>query len=323
MNRSENAWIDELREANCSMLVLIRNRTENTLFRTNFTLPSGMWRQWPAEAIEPGEETLFGCESYGIFTGTNGMVEYQAAQGHIPFVFSWEVPFLGENSTNYKCGPTFRIGKEDQLSTKAATVVFSIHDPFEGDYRVSAESTELVKKSPVVYETWKLELQKASRSILSSLTNSTKYTLVLKQSLVHNGIWRFPPPKEILPSSEHDFGAESHGVTGTSGEVLYEIVNKSEPDKVYGDIIFSWTVPLVGKNTFSSNFFSVVPQVDSEHAVVSLLLTSDETFLLEISDGGTTTSTASTNSTQPEQREFLFRKSTYQFEQDDNDEAFI
>jgi len=229
-----------------------------------------------------------------------GSVEYKLGEGSIPFVFSWNVPFLGDNASQYSCGPQYRIGKEESIQSKCSSVMFSIHDPFEGDYRDTSEKNKTagVLEAPIVYDTWKLELQRANRSLLASLTNSTKYTLIRHNDNLVNGIWRCPPPQEIGPGSEADFGAESHGLTGTSGDLSFKIVDKSDPNKTFGDINFVWSVPLIGKNSFSSNVFSVVPQVDGSHAVVSLLLTSDETFLLEIDGGsGLITSTAVNNYT--------------------------
>jgi hypothetical protein len=53
-------WISELRQANCSCLIIINNKTSDILFRTDFLLSSGMWRHWPEEMIKPMDQILFG-----------------------------------------------------------------------------------------------------------------------------------------------------------------------------------------------------------------------------------------------------------------------
>jgi len=230
---------------------------------------------------------MFGSESYGLLTGTSGSVEYQMSEGQEPFVFTWDIPFFGENTIGHACGPAYRIGKEEQLASKSVTAVYSIHDPSAGDYRNNDTQIELVTKAPIIYESWKLELQKAARSILVTINNSTPYTLVLVKTNVRHGIWRLPPPLEVPPSTDFDFGAESHGITGTAGEVAYQMVNKSQPNRTFEETInFVWSVPIIGSNAFSSNMFAVAPQVDGEHSVVALHLTSDETFMLEVSETG-------------------------------------
>jgi hypothetical protein len=53
-------WIATLREANCSCLIIIKNKTSDILFRTDFVLESGMWRHFPDEMIKPMDQIVFG-----------------------------------------------------------------------------------------------------------------------------------------------------------------------------------------------------------------------------------------------------------------------
>lgn len=53
-------WISELRQAVCSCLIIINNKTSDILFRTDFVLSSGMWRCWPDEQIKPMGQIVFG-----------------------------------------------------------------------------------------------------------------------------------------------------------------------------------------------------------------------------------------------------------------------
>jgi len=144
-------------------------------------------------------------------------------------------------------------------------------------------------------------------------------------------MWRCPPPQEILPNSDYDFGCESNGIGGTEGEISFKILKKSEPNRSYGEVTFTWAVPLIGSNSFNSNLFSIVPQSDFMHAVVSVLLTNDETFLLEVDGGsGFVTSSSAVGDTESQEistygdsTSLRFKSSSYQFATEGGQEGFI
>jgi len=259
--------------------VKVKNRTSDILFRTNFGLDSGMWRHFPEETINPGSEVIFGSESYGLCTGTGGFVEYSIAGHKEPFRLSWEVPFFGSGSSSVSEHQNYRIGREEWLSRKNGTVEFSIHDPYEGDYRNNEKEVRLVSAAPVIFETWKVQMQKAQRSVLFNINNTTDFILRLNSAETHNGIWSLEPVKEILPQTEADFGAESQGLLGTAGVFSYTIIDRKR--EVGPTIInFSWKIGLFGDPTYDSNIFAIVPQQQGNHCVVALFFSSDETFML-------------------------------------------
>jgi len=280
----ENAtWVAQMREASCSAVVIIKNRTGDTLFRTDFRLPSGMWRRFPPEMIEPGSHGCFGSESVGFFTGTSGTVTYQMSLDQEPFIFGWDIPFLGSPSAISQSGKNYRIGKEDQLNSKPVTIEYSVHDPYEGDYRNNKSDAKLVTVAPIVYESWKLELKNASLSMLVTLSNTSDFKISLKSEDISHGIWRFKPPELILPGDVFDFGAESYGIMGTKGQIVYSILSKEEL-KDYTDIIFWWDLGMFSKPIFGSNVFSVEVRVEGYHNEIVLHFSSDELFVLDVKD---------------------------------------
>lgn len=85
------------------------------------------------------------------------------------------------------------------------------------------------KQAPLVYETWKYLLKQALQGkntlrnselsgILLTISNSSEFTLRLQSSETTHGVWSLAPPEVILPGAQVDFGAESHGITGTAGK---------------------------------------------------------------------------------------------------------
>lgn len=60
------------------------------------------------------------------------------------FRLEWDTPFWGEPSSKATFPDNFRVGKEELYQFKNATVEFSVHDPYEGDYRYSEKEVQLV-----------------------------------------------------------------------------------------------------------------------------------------------------------------------------------
>eukprot|EP01126_Amoeba_proteus_P007879 TRINITY_DN12873_c0_g1_i1.p1 TRINITY_DN12873_c0_g1~~TRINITY_DN12873_c0_g1_i1.p1 ORF type:complete len:380 (-),score=81.39 TRINITY_DN12873_c0_g1_i1:257-1396(-) len=311
---AEMAWIEKLRDANCSCLIRIKNTTNNILFRTDFVLESGMWRKFPQETISPGKHIVFGSESYGFCTGTGGYVAFSMAGVSQPFKMSWSVPFFGSPSTTVSSPESFRIGRNEFLHSTASTVEFSIHDPYEGDYRHSEKHVPLVVEVPKVYETWKYLLKKATQGILITITNTTTHTLILVNCETESGVWSLSPPTTVTPGMTCDFGAQSHGISGSEGWFLYKIqlekkVNEriklsdeeEEEEHVFGEsqkneepeisgenepkeyfITFRWQIPIFGSPHYSSNLFTVVPKLIGDQSEVEVRFTCDELFAIQV-----------------------------------------
>jgi hypothetical protein len=75
-------FFSSLKNANRGALIKVKNSTKDILHRTDFILPSGMWRKFPPAILEPREEFItFGTESFGLCTVTEGTVLYQRAKG--------------------------------------------------------------------------------------------------------------------------------------------------------------------------------------------------------------------------------------------------
>jgi len=195
-----------------------------------------------------------------------------------------------------KLEKNYRIGKDIQDNNKAVTIEFSVHDPFEGDYRHNKSEAQIITMAPVIYESWKIELKNASRSLLVTLSNTTDFGLILKSEVLEHGIWRCSPPKEIRTRVPYDFGTESHGLFGTKGTLVYSITDADE-DKDYPDIYFTWDVPLLANPIFHSNIFSVEPRVIGVHNEIVLHFSSDELFILEVKEGNENATKRSTDTT--------------------------
>jgi hypothetical protein len=61
-----------------------------------------------------------------------------------PFKLQWDVPFWGEPSSDATYPDKYRVGKEEIFQFKDATIEFSVHDPYEGDYRYGDKDVKLV-----------------------------------------------------------------------------------------------------------------------------------------------------------------------------------
>eukprot|EP01130_Rhizamoeba_saxonica_P014544 TRINITY_DN636_c0_g3_i1.p1 TRINITY_DN636_c0_g3~~TRINITY_DN636_c0_g3_i1.p1 ORF type:complete len:201 (-),score=41.28 TRINITY_DN636_c0_g3_i1:25-627(-) len=190
-----------------------------------------------------------------------------------PFTVSWSIPFIGKPSIKTDCPDRFIIGTEKYLN-KSNELVLSIHSPFDSDL---GNGLDFVVEVPVIYETWKLDLKKAMRSIQMRISNISDDILVLKSSIITHGIWRQEPAAEVGPNIPNDFGAESHGLYGSSGEISYYV--KGKEDLV---AYFRWNVPMFGKHEIETNAFSVETTVEGDHTEVILHFSTDELFTLQI-----------------------------------------
>lgn len=252
-----------------------------------------MWRKFPPETILPGSEVLFGSESFGFCTGTSGFTSYTMAGVAQPFLLAWDVPFWGSASSETTFPDNYRVGKEELLDSKSGTVEFSVHDPYEGDYRYGEKEIQLVVEVPLVYETWKVCLKEALQGIILTLSNTSEYTLTLVSCETTHGVWSLAPPSLVLPGTEHDFGAESHGLTGSSGQIIYYISPNKEVEPEREETAegsertdglqasFAWDIPVIGSPEYAATYFSVVPTLVGTQCEVKLKLGPEETFKLD------------------------------------------
>ncbi|KAK5575139.1 hypothetical protein RB653_010395 [Dictyostelium firmibasis] len=75
---------------------------------------------------------------------------------------------------------------------------------------------------------WKVELRKATRSSLISITNETDFQLQRISCKLQQGMLRLIPPEIIPPKSSIEFGSESNAfMTGTKGSVIYIVLPPS------------------------------------------------------------------------------------------------
>jgi len=145
----------------------------------------------------------------------------------------------------------------------------------QDDYRNNKSGNSIIQP-PIIYESWKLQLKQASRSIQIRLSNVTDRTLVLKSSALTSGIWRLDPPNEIPPSNEVDFGSEANGIYSSTGKITFTL---KDEEQINMPITFSWNVGLFGTPEYNSNVFSIEPVVIGNHMEVILHFSSDELFI--------------------------------------------
>jgi len=221
-------WNEELnhylKKANCAALVRLKNSTQDILHRTDFILPSGMWRKFPPQSLEPDLLHHFGTESFGVCTGTEGTVLYQRAKGEKAIQLEWSVPFLGVPQSNADCGENYIIRKEI-TGSKPVIFDFQICEPNNSNNQRPASG---ILEAPIIYETWKMELKSANKSVLVTVSNITDYKLFLVSSYLSSGIWRSPVPEEVPPQTNAEFGVESHGYLTIKGHVTYELITKKK-----------------------------------------------------------------------------------------------
>ena len=88
-----------------SVIVDFVNQTSKTLSRQDFGLSIGIWsngpngQMVPPEQIPPNGNALFGSESDGFATGTQGFANYEIGGDSTQIVsLQWDNPFKGDNS---------------------------------------------------------------------------------------------------------------------------------------------------------------------------------------------------------------------------------
>ena len=87
---------------------------------------------------------LIETESFGFCTGTEGYVVFTMPGVTEAFKLEWDVPFWGEPSSATSFPDRYRVGKEEIVQFKQMTLEFSVHDPYDGDYRYSEKETKLI-----------------------------------------------------------------------------------------------------------------------------------------------------------------------------------
>jgi hypothetical protein len=72
---------------------------------TGATLYHGIWSIYPPITIYPHASVVFGSESNGLFTGTEGVVHYAPQPGCAnnppSFTLYWDDPYVGSNSYSW------------------------------------------------------------------------------------------------------------------------------------------------------------------------------------------------------------------------------
>jgi len=293
----DKEWREKIKKAFRYTIIRIKNKTSEALFRTDFILNTGIWSKFPEEIIDPGSEIEFGSESYGIISGTSGCVIYQITSEQDPFVFKWDIPWFGATKRSHTCSENFKIGIEENPAQKF--ISYTVQDDLK-----KSRHLDSVIMTPVIYESWKLQLKRAQRSLLAKIINTTNYTLILKSQNLSNGIWRFEPPKEILSGAEVDFGCESFRFGGTQGTLSFELMEDNQ-SKI--PIVFEWNIGLIGPPSYQSNVFSIETIVSGNHTELLLNFSSDELYI--------TTSSAPQNNLN-----LINEKTKYLFNDDDVNE---
>jgi hypothetical protein len=270
---NEEAWETELAKANRSALIVIRNLTSESLFRIKFSLIHGMWRKFPPEIIEPNQEVRFGSESKGFMTGTEGSLELKMWEGQDPFIFHWVNPFFASATMTVKGPNNYRVA-QDVTSKAAMKVVLTIHDPYEHS---EIERNQLVvSQAPVIYDLWKLELKKSAKSVMLRIHNSYTKPLILQNAVLRHGIWGLIPPERIDPDTFVEFGAQSHGMTGSAGTFAYSF---SKEHKIGAQ--FTWRLSHIKSTILNALHFAEENTVVGDHCEIVLHFSSDEAYALE------------------------------------------
>ena len=81
-----------------SVVVEVDNNTDLLLTRTGDNLVHGGYAKDPDHEIAPHAPLVFGGVSRGLFTGTEGYVDWAA--GPVTFRIHWDCPYVGTNSAN-------------------------------------------------------------------------------------------------------------------------------------------------------------------------------------------------------------------------------
>jgi len=247
-----------------------------------------------------------------FFSGTNGCVVYPLSTEHDPFVITWEVPWLGATKSSNTCSEHYKMNIEENPVQNF--VIYTIIDEHQ------KLNNRQVVMPPVIYETWKVQLKRARRSMQVRINNTTNITLKLQSSIIEHGLWRLEPPNEILPGAEVDFGSESFGIGGTTGKIIFSLKGNQE-NETNGEnsvpITFAWNIGLIGPPLYESNVFSIETVVVGNHTELILQFASDELYV------ASTSSVAQDHNTINEKTQYLFHDDDFfddlEISSDDNE----
>eukprot|EP01124_Arcella_intermedia_P012422 TRINITY_DN18764_c0_g1_i2.p1 TRINITY_DN18764_c0_g1~~TRINITY_DN18764_c0_g1_i2.p1 ORF type:complete len:222 (-),score=39.44 TRINITY_DN18764_c0_g1_i2:51-716(-) len=174
-----------------------------------------MWRSFPPQVIPPQSAMSFGSESLGLPYATEGTVMYQISQNQGPFVFRWEVPFISSPRVEAQYDDKLFEVKHTIKTSKGFAVTFTIRSLEE-----LQTNAEFLTIPPLVYDSWKIELKSAQKSVLVTLKNESDLALRLTKCSISGGILRSPIPMELKSNTTVEFGAETH-MGGTEGVFAY------------------------------------------------------------------------------------------------------
>src|SRR4029079_5502713 len=81
-----------------SVVIEVDNNTDLPLTRINDNLVHGGYAKDPDHTVAPHQASVFGAVSRGIFTGTEGYVDWAA--GPVTMRIHWDNPYIGVNSAS-------------------------------------------------------------------------------------------------------------------------------------------------------------------------------------------------------------------------------
>jgi aegerolysin len=99
-----------------SVVVTFVNLTSHALSRQDFGLSIGIWstgpngQMVPPEQVPPNGNAIFGSESDGFATGTQGFANYEIGGDSSQIVsLQWDNPFIGDNSYPSTCPSNYSL----------------------------------------------------------------------------------------------------------------------------------------------------------------------------------------------------------------------
>lgn len=129
---SEEKWVKELKKHKRSILVTLINSSDRTLNRRGKQLKHGRFRPGhePPNVLAPGQTFSFGAEGVTPFSGTEGVVQYEAS-GLTGFLLCyWDNPKLGKPTVGAIAPPPLAVNTHHDLD-KYSEVVFQIYESDE------------------------------------------------------------------------------------------------------------------------------------------------------------------------------------------------
>lgn len=129
-----------------STTVIFANNTNHLIRKVSEDLSHGEWSNEPPNDIPPGAQVVWGSESNGFATGTEGWVRYRVTPNNTdldlvpdPFPDSetiyvyWDNPFVGSNSYNTSALSPYIVTQQGDGSGDNATVTFSLAGAYGPD----------------------------------------------------------------------------------------------------------------------------------------------------------------------------------------------